>query len=175
MLWNMVNRTPVLNYIYSIWKVWGRLKTSCHPPFFIRLTVQLFCDSLLTFMKQRESKPKLICIHICRKCLNAFQKRKINWSLNKLNKKSHSVQYQLTAFGEFSNKWKQLGWQWTNKYSPMYEQCQNYLFFPFFYTSTWKNILSYPICAPSFLYPAMTYFQTLYINILTFQSLWLAL
>jgi hypothetical protein len=103
MLWNLVNRTPVLNYVYSVWNVWGRLKTSCNPPFFIRLTVQLFCNSLLTFMKQRESEPKLICIHICRKCLNAFQKRKIIWSLNKLNKKSHTVQYQLTILGDM---WK---------------------------------------------------------------------
>lgn len=86
MLWNMVNRIPVLNYVYSIRKVWSRLKTSCHSPFFIRLIVQLFCDSLLTFMKQRESKPKLKCTNICRKCLNGFQKRKIevliSWTKN---------------------------------------------------------------------------------------------
>jgi len=108
MLWNVVNRTPVFNYVYSVWKVWGTLKSSCHPPFFIRLIVQLFCDSLLTFMKQRESKPKLICTHICRKCLNGIQKQKINWSINNPNKTSHSVQYQLTLLDEFSNKLKQL-------------------------------------------------------------------
>ena len=80
-------------------KIWDRLKTSCHPPFFIRLIVQLFRDSLLTIVKQRESKPKLICTHICRKCLNAFQKRKNYLSLNKLNKKSLRVQIPINYIG----------------------------------------------------------------------------
>ena len=77
MLWNYGQQDSCFKLRTQHLKGLGQVKkTSCHPPFFIRLIVQIFYDSLLTFMKQRESKPKLICRHICRKCLNACQKQK---------------------------------------------------------------------------------------------------